>query len=54
MDADIDLFVAEKATGSARPVSIPYINFYHPTDSHGGTGMGQRWDTLIGECTYSM
>ena len=38
MDADIDLFVREKATGNARPVSVPYINFYHPSDNLGGSG----------------
>ena len=38
MDADIDLFVSEKATGSDRPQGIPYINFYHPTDNLAGSG----------------
>ena len=38
VDADIDLFVKEKATGSDRPQPIPYINFYHPSDNLGGSG----------------
>lgn len=33
IDADIDLFVRDKATGSERPLSVPYINYYHPTSS---------------------
>ena len=37
VDADIDLFVKEKATGSQHPQSIPYINFYHSNDNVGGT-----------------
>ena len=41
VDADIDLFVREKATGSARPITIPYINFYHPTDHL--AGMPSMW-----------
>lgn len=39
VDADIDLFVNEKSTGSGRPQAIPYINFYHPTDNLGGSGI---------------
>lgn len=43
VDADIDLFVREKATGSDRPLTIPYVNYYHPTSSDnivgGGTGL---------------
>ena len=38
VDADIDLFVRDKATGSEHPHSVPYINFYHPTDNLGGSG----------------
>ncbi len=42
MDADIDLFVREKATGNLRPVSVPYINFYHPNDNLGGSGKSRK------------
>ncbi len=35
VDADIDLFVREKATGSQHPSPVLYINFYHPADSLG-------------------
>ena len=42
VDADIDLFVKEKATGAERPLTVPYINYYHPTSGEnlvgGGTG----------------
>ena len=38
VDADIDLFVREKAAGSERPQPVPYVNFYHPTDNLGGSG----------------
>ena len=38
VDADIDLFVRERATGSERPQPVPYVNFYHPTDNLGGSG----------------
>ena len=38
VDADIDLFVRDKATGAEHPQPIPYINFYHPTDNLGGSG----------------
>ena len=31
MDTDIDLFVAERATGGDRPIPIPYVDYYHPT-----------------------
>lgn len=31
VDSDIDVFVFEKKTGSDRPASIPYENYYHPT-----------------------
>ena len=44
MDADIDLFVREKATGSDRPLTIPYVNYYHPTSGEnivGGGGTGK-------------
>lgn len=43
MDADIDLFVREKATGSERPMTIPYVNYYHPTsgDTLVGGGIGK-------------
>ena len=39
MDADIDLFVHERATGSERPFPVLYENYYHPTQSSdfGGT-----------------
>ena len=30
VDADIDLFVSDKAVGSDRPQPIQYINFYNP------------------------
>ena len=33
MDADIDLFVREKATGTERPTPVPYENYYHPTSA---------------------
>jgi len=41
VDTDIDLFVREKATGTERPHSIPYENYYHPTsaDTLGGSGV---------------
>lgn len=39
VDADIDLFVIEKVTGTGRPQAVPYINFYHPTDNLGGSGV---------------
>ncbi len=42
MDADIDLFVREKATGSERPPEIPYENYYHPTHTGPLSGSGVR------------
>ena len=38
VDADIDLFVREKATGTERPTPIPYENYYHPTSTEMPTG----------------
>ena len=35
VDADIDLFVRDKATGSERPREILYENYYHPTQTTG-------------------
>ena len=40
VDADIDLFLKEKATGGARPIAVKYINYYHPSDSLEGSGEG--------------
>ena len=42
MDADIDLFVREKATGTERPTAIPYENYYHPTSTEMPTGPGGK------------
>ena len=41
VDADIDLFVRDRATGSARPQQIHYINYYHAnsTETLGGSGV---------------
>ena len=38
VDADIDLFVREKTTGTERPTPIPYENYYHPTSTEMPTG----------------
>ena len=47
VDADIDLFVKEKATGTERPLTVPYVNYYHPTSGEslvgGGTGKVQTF-----------
>ena len=42
MDADIDLFVREKATGSERPTPVPYENYYHPTSADMLSGPGVK------------
>lgn len=47
MDGDIDLFVREKRTGTERPLRIHYINFYHPTDTLGGSGQC-TWQWILG------
>lgn len=42
VDADIDLFVRERATGTERPPEILYENYYHPTLSGPLAGSGVR------------
>ncbi len=42
VDADIDLFVRERATGSDRPPEILYENYYHPTQMGHVAGTGVR------------
>lgn len=42
VDADIDLFVREKATGTERPTPVPYENYYHPTSADMLSGPGVK------------